>query len=930
MRKATGIRFRKTPFFVFYLLSLTFNITGASGTTVLINEIHTGCPDWVELVNAGNQPIDISGWRLRCWWKGLETFQMEEQYVFPEGCVLQPGEFTLVTDEPVFCCDSFHLSVFTWSDMEGICCVLETKAGAGIDSLVVSGMTGTPAIELPGGAEFDPPYPQRYYGNDFHRNGWTDTDSGADWKCCNFTSPCEPNPGQLEYTPGPEPVPAAGKAGITLLLLLFSIFIMIKSTRRVSIINLILFSISATVAHSVKAEFASDRVVIAIADGIRFEDALESDTFDVMPNINFELREKGTFCRYFYNNGLTITTAAHIALLTGVYIPKPNNRISRDSVFPEYPTIFEYFRGKLQEQGVPLEESRTRVCQIYGKQVECNNMAYSLHPAYGPEYAGRIRFPGWESGDTGPHQDTRAYLTALEEMDANHPELLLINFAQTDQRGHYGVRQNYEYSLRKFDEYAHALWKRIQTDEFYKNRTTMFILTDHGRHDDQHSGFRHHGCPCRGCRRGFLLAIGPDTPEGAVSDTVYDYRDLSVTISQMLDFEVPLSEGMYMDDIFYSRCRRKKEKGYDPESLSRTEGRSRHPQLTVSGENAAVVWIDDTPGDWKVMLSKSSDGGENWSEASVLPLNLENQKVQWADIGYCSDGRLFAAVSAYESASPESDFTCWKVHLLNGHTGEVYCSSETGQMGTPAEIFTDGLSMQCTWSFIHNNTELHPPYHGKVNVFFKDAPGILSRDSTATDEMLDPACPVIVRDSAFCHCAFQTFQDRYWNIGYCRSTDNGHTWEPFSLMFESVVPVNAHAPQLAVVDDHVVLIYYKRNLEDDHGNIVYHVSTNYGENWEETGLLSQDDDVYYTTMTSANGKIVAAWCKFDGQNSSLCAKTSTDGGISWSEEIVLEDGPGLLVDPDTAPVGNDLALLWADQSDDKSEIYFKIIPGLFE
>ena len=32
---------------------------------VLINEVHTGDPDYVELFNSGSTPVDISGWTLR-------------------------------------------------------------------------------------------------------------------------------------------------------------------------------------------------------------------------------------------------------------------------------------------------------------------------------------------------------------------------------------------------------------------------------------------------------------------------------------------------------------------------------------------------------------------------------------------------------------------------------------------------------------------------------------------------------------------------------------------------------------------------------------------------------------------------------------------------------------------------------------------------
>lgn len=64
----------------------------SSGNTVFINEVESDDPnggnDWIEIVNTGDQAVDISGWFVTDD-KGLERLTSNETKQFPDGTVLE-------------------------------------------------------------------------------------------------------------------------------------------------------------------------------------------------------------------------------------------------------------------------------------------------------------------------------------------------------------------------------------------------------------------------------------------------------------------------------------------------------------------------------------------------------------------------------------------------------------------------------------------------------------------------------------------------------------------------------------------------------------------------------------------------------------------------------------------------------------------------
>jgi len=70
----------------------------------------------------------------------------------------------------------------------------------------------------------------------------------------------------------------------------------------------------------------------------------------------------------------------------------------------------------------------------------------------------------------------------------------------------------------------------------------MFVSSDHGRHDDAHGGFQHHGCSCEGCRHIIGLGIGPGFRKGAVVDGCVGQTDVRAAAAELLSIPLPISD----------------------------------------------------------------------------------------------------------------------------------------------------------------------------------------------------------------------------------------------------------------------------------------------------------------------------------------------------------------------------------------------------
>ncbi len=285
-------------------------------------------------------------------------------------------------------------------------------------------------------------------------------------------------------------------------------------------------------------ELKTEYVVILIIDGPRMSETFCDSTHQYIPNLANVLAPQGVLVKCFKNNGPTYTNAGHAAITTGNYQRIKNNGL----VLPKNPSIFQYY---LKEKG--LDSTHAWVISSKGK---LSILANTKHKKWKDQYT-PARYCGIDGSGMGYSNDDPTFAAVKRIFGQYHPKLTLINLLEVDVRGHQRQWKEYLEGIQHTDQKALELWNWIQSDPIMKDKTTLLITNDHGRHlDGIKEGFAEHGDNCEGCRSIYLVALGPDFKKNAVLSRSYEQIDISATVAKLLKFDFPISDGEVMTELF--------------------------------------------------------------------------------------------------------------------------------------------------------------------------------------------------------------------------------------------------------------------------------------------------------------------------------------------------------------------------------------------
>ena len=283
--------------------------------------------------------------------------------------------------------------------------------------------------------------------------------------------------------------------------------------------------------------YKTENVVIVVIDGPRYTETWGDAAHTYIPK-RYALLQQGVFCSSFYNNGKTSTVPGHTAISTGIYETIDND----GTQYPQKPSIFQNW--------LKASNASSSKAWIITTKDKLEVLSDCTEPGWKGTYK-PMTDCGVNGLGTGYRFDNETFLKVKETFTRDHPKLMLINFKQPDEAGHQGDSIRYLKGITDTDNYVDLIWQAIQNDSIYKNKTTMIVTNDHGRHTAGHlDGFISHGDDCDGCRHIEMFAIGPDFKKNFISNVTYDQIDITATVAELLYFDMPFAKGKIIEDIF--------------------------------------------------------------------------------------------------------------------------------------------------------------------------------------------------------------------------------------------------------------------------------------------------------------------------------------------------------------------------------------------
>lgn len=626
--------------------------------------------------------------------------------------------------------------------------------------------------------------------------------------------------------------------------------------------------------------YKTENVFVVVIDGVRSLEAFEDPEHRWIPRLWNDLRPQGTLYTQFYNDyGTTYTTPGHMAMITGQWHQLPN-LYSGGGYFDarsKAPTIFEYFRASTSSQ-------RSDCWVVSGKQ---NNIHadWGLDPHYGPEFDSYVT--------VGTH-DEETFSTLEAVLAQDQPKLVLVNFQDPDSTGHTAEWESYTAAIAGADQLVYEIWTDlIQGDPHYRDKTTMIVTSDHGRHLPEFGDFINHGGICSGDRHIPFLALGPDTPdEHEVTERRYQI-DIATTVGELLDFETPMSRGQTLTGMIKNR------RHPDP----RKRRIARDPSLSIHKRIVYLTYAEndaDDMGNSRVYVTRKSiseptfaspvrmDSSTRWAFKPVIDANGDHIHLAWAD-GRALDDRgdtwsIFyrvsedrgktwsdeelVATSIFETAEDDRATIIAEPRIYgNSLGGVILLTLRRGRATTDIYAMIRG-SQSHTWrsrSLFPGVT--FPKFLSAGSLFELDEVGLVWTDLALTPGGLSG--------------------NRNWDIFFRRSTDGGRSYE--SQRNLSDTDGHSYEPELISGDDRHLLLWSERPSNGAPWKVYGRLSTDRGETFEPRQQLSEGENSAWKATGIWDrdyGNFVVSWSEIVNDAGAIKMSLSSNGK-NWSQPATI-------------------------------------------
>ncbi|MEW5987609.1 MAG: sialidase family protein [Chloroflexota bacterium] len=207
-------------------------------------------------------------------------------------------------------------------------------------------------------------------------------------------------------------------------------------------------------------------------------------------------------------------------------------------------------------------------------------------------------------------------------------------------------------------------------------------------------------------------------------------------------------------------------------------------------------------------------------------------------------------------------------------------------------------------------------------------PNVRVNDDKGNALQMNPSLAVNLVGDAF--VVWRDDRNGQPDIYFSRSLNGGATWSP-NVRVNDVAAGSQTSPAL-VVDSAGILYVLWVDDRNGHWDIYSSSSSDNGQNWS-AGVRVNDDlgtaaQYQPTIALSRDGDTVyAAWRDERGPSADVYFARSTNGGVTWSANVRVNDDVGLTVQERPTLAGGDddkVYLAWTDRRNGQADIFFSL------
>jgi len=134
--------------------------------------------------------------------------------------------------------------------------------------------------------------------------------------------------------------------------------------------------------------------------------------------------------------------------------------------------------------------------------------------------------------------DLLTHYQAVEYLKNRKPKVLYISYGETDEWAHAGEYRAYLNAANQVDKWIENIWTTIQSMPQYKNKTALFITTDHGRGNKVKTQWTDHGQEIKDAHEIWFAVMAPGVPGNGEIKTAGQFyqKQFAQTMASLLGY----------------------------------------------------------------------------------------------------------------------------------------------------------------------------------------------------------------------------------------------------------------------------------------------------------------------------------------------------------------------------------------------------------
>jgi len=338
--------------------------------------------------------------------------------------------------------------------------------------------------------------------------------------------------------------------------------------------------------------------------------------------------------------------------------------------------------------------------------------------------------------------------------------------------------------------------------------------------------------------------------------------------------------------------------------------------IASSGDFVHAAWFDNRDGNYQIYYKRSTDGGVTWGTDTRLT-NTTN--VSWYPSVSVSGQVVHIVWADLRNGLPNYEIYYKRSTDGGANWGTDIRLTNNSAVSANPSVSIIGQVLHVVWEDYRDspNGEI---YHKRST----DGGMSWEADTRLTNNGAYSVLTSVAVSGQFVHVVWQDFRDGNAEIYYKRSSDGGVIWGADTRLTNNTLE-SSH-PSISI-SGQVLHIVWMELHTGNNKEIYYKRSTDGGSSWGTDTRLTNDPAESWSPSISVSGQVLhVVWEDNRDGNSEIYYKNSSDGGVSWGADTRLTNSLFGGWYPSVSVSGQVVHVVWQDERDGNWEIYYKRNP----